>query len=224
MIKDDISALYNTYLAVSRSSRNKPFKIRNDFDKFEDTEEYFHLNKIAMFLRQFPQIKVRQFFSAPFELYKDTEYFDLKFFTTQRAVHAYTTYMKQLQEESPDSEHHIQFIKDSLRFIGMFCIKNGIHLADYITHSGGVTSSWMKHIKEHNVSIYALFEYSQLFDIIRKTPKDELELLLGNILLGLSSYKNKYDMSRDARRVVQEGFKRVAKVVNETVDRNATSN
>ena len=215
-IRDDERGLYNTYLAVSRSSRNKPFKLRQNFDNFESTEEYIHIQKINRFLQQYPQIKSRKFFEAPFALYADTDHFDLKYFTTQRAVHSYTTYMKQLQEESPDSEHHIQFIKDSLRFIGMFCIKNKIPLESYVNHSGGITHSWMAHIKQHNVSIYALFEFPELFNIIRSTPQDELELLLGNILTGLSGYKNRYDTSREARRIVKEGLKRIKGVVNES--------
>ena len=87
--------------------------------------------------------------------------------STQKAINAYTTYMRQLQEESPDSEYHIEFIKNSLRFIGMFCIKNKIPIEKYPTFSSGVTHSWMKHVKEHNISIYVMFDS---IDIILRLP------------------------------------------------------
>lgn len=219
MVSNELKELYNTYLVASRSSRNQPFRIRKNFDGFEDTIEYSYLKRIQRFLYQYPQIKTRLYFEAPYKIYEDTDYFDLKYFTTQKAVYAYTTYMKQLQEESPDSDHHIQFIKDSLRFIGMFCIKNNISLDDYITHSGGATYSWMKHLREHNVSIYALFEYPMLFDIIRSTPRDELDLLLGSINLNIPVYKGRYMSSRNARRIVKEGFKRIKRVIDESVDK-----
>ena len=218
MINEKEKDLYNTYLAVSRSSRNKPFKLRQNFDDFENTPEHINSRKIVRFLSQFPQIKANLFFRAPYELYKDTEYVDLKFYTTQKAVKTYTVYMKQLQEESPDSDHHIQFIKDSLRFIGMFCIKNKIPLEEYVTHSSGATYSWMKHVKEHNISIYVMFEFPNIFDIIRATPNDELDLLLGSIAVGLAGYRNKYSTSKNARRVVKEGFKRIKRVIDESVN------
>ena len=217
MINEEEKQFYNMYLTVSRSCRNKPFTIRKNFDKFEDSSEHLYVKRLCRFFRQFPQIKPRVFFMAPFELYKDIEHIDLKFFTTQKAVGAYTVYMRQLQEESPDSEHHIGFIKDSLRFIGMFCIKNKIPLEEYPTYSGGVTYSWMKHVKEHNVSIYVMFAYPEIFGIIRSTPNDELDLLLGNIAVGLSGYKNRYDTSKEARRIIKEGFKRVKGVVDKSI-------
>ena len=217
MISEKEKEYYNMYLAISRSSRNKAFTIRKDFEGFEDKPEYLHIRRICAFLSQFPQIKPRIFFKAPFELHKDVDYIDLKFFSTQKAVKTYTLYMKQLQEESPDSEHHIGFIKDSLRYIGMFCIKNKIPIEDYPAHSGGATYSWMKHVKEHNVSIYAMFNFPGIIEIIRGTPNDELDLLLGNIAVGLASYKNRYDTSREARRIVKEGFTRIKKVVDKSI-------
>lgn len=210
--------LYNTYIAVSRSLRDKPFRLRQNFEDFENNPDYIYIKKIEYFLRQFPQIKIKHFFSAPYVLYKDVEYFDLKFFATQRAVKAYTVYMNQLQEESPDSDHHIQFIKDSLRFIGMFCIKNKIPLNEYIHHSSGVTYSWMKHVKERSITIYSVFEFPEVFSIIRKCPKDEVDLFLGTLITGLSGYKNDFDKSKNARRIVKEGLKRIKRVVDESIN------
>ena len=217
MITEWEKEYYNMYLAVSRSCRNKPFTIRKNFEDFEDAPEYIHVRRICSFLRQFPQIKPRIFFQAPYELYKDLDYIDLKFFTTQKAVKTYTLYMRQLQEESPDSEHHIEFIKNSLRFVGLFCIKNKIPIEKYPTHSGGATYSWMKHVKEHNISIYVMFDFTEIFGIIYATPNDELDLLLGNVAVGLAAYKNRFDTSKEARRIVREGFKRIKTVVDKSI-------
>lgn len=217
MISDETKEYYNMYLAVSRSSRNKPFTLRKNWDNFDGTEDHLHATRMAKFFQQFPQIKARTFFKAPYELYKDINHIEIKFFTTQKAIGAYTVYMRQMQEESPDSEHHIEFIKNSLRYIGMFCIKNKIPLEKYHTHSGGSTYSWMKHVKEHNISIYVMFYFPDIFGIIRSTPNDELDLLLGNVAIGLASYKNRYDTSKEARRVIKEGFKRVKGVVDKAL-------
>ena len=205
---------YNLYLTTTRSCINKPFKVRENFDGFEETDEYIQVRKLVRFFAQFRQIKPRLFFSAPFKLYKDLSYVPIKFYTTHKATTVYSTYMKQLQEESPDSDHNIQFIKNSLKFIGMFCYKNKISIEEYITYSGGSTYSWMKHIKEHDVSIYTMFYFTNLIDIIQTTPKDELELFLGNIVSNISEYKTRYDTSKNARRIIKEGFSRIGKAIN----------
>ena len=219
MINEKEKEYYNKYLAISRSSRNKAFKLRQNFDEFEGTKEHTYIRRICSFFAQVPQIKPDIFFKAPFELYKDMDYIELKYFTTRKAVNVYSIYMKQLQEESPDSEHHINFIKDSLRFIGMFCIKNNIPLEKYITHSAGTTYSWMKHVKEHNISLYVTFDFENIFDIIGSTPQDELDLLLGEIPKRLGMYKNRYGTSKHARHVVVEGMKRIKRVIDKSVNK-----
>lgn len=216
MISEKEKELYNTYLAVSRTARNQPFTPRKNFDRFEDSQEYLYIHKINEFLTSYPQILPKLFFKAPYELYKDKEYIDLKFYTTGNAIKVYTIYMNQLQEESPDSEYQIQFIKNSLRFIGMFCIENKIPIEEYILHSGGVTYTWMKHIKERKISIYVMFNFSNLFDIIHSIPKDEIDLLLGNIINEISIYKNRYDTSKQARHIIVEGFKRLKNLIDNT--------
>jgi hypothetical protein len=219
MITEEEKELYNTYLIVSRSSRNKPFKTRKNFDGFEETKDYMAVKRLYRFLLQFPQIKPETFFKAPFKLYKDVEYINLNFYNTQKAVKAYTTYMKQLQEESPDSEHHIDFIKRSLRYIGMFCIKNKIPIEEYPTYSSGVTYTWMKHVRDHSISIYVMFYFTDIFDIIYSTLKDELDLLLGNVINNLSIYKNRFNVSKTARHVVNEGFNRIKRVVDKGLNK-----
>ena len=204
---------YNLYLITSRTCRNKPFKIRENFDGFEDKPEYGYLCKVVKFLNEFSQIKPEKYFEAPFKMYADVDYFDLKFFASQKAIKTYTLYMKQRQEESPDSDHHISFIKESLRFIGMFCIKNKISLNDYIRHSGGSTYSWMKHVREHKVSIYSVFEFADMITTVNESPEDERDLLLGSMSKYIYTYKQRYMNSKVAKNVVKEGLIRIRPVI-----------
>ena len=37
----NVPEIYNTYLSISRGSRNKPWKARKDFDGFEKTGDGF---------------------------------------------------------------------------------------------------------------------------------------------------------------------------------------
>ena len=75
----------------------------------------------------------------------------------------------------------------------------------------------MQHVKEHNVSIYVMFYFPNVLTLIRNTPNDELDLFLGSIAKNLASYKNKYDTSKEARRIISEGFSRVKKVMEKSI-------
>lgn len=217
MINKREKDLYNLYLIVSRSSRNLPFKLKQNFDDFDNTPNHLYVKKICNFLLQFPQINPTNFFKAPYMIYTDVEHIGLNFYITQKAITAYTLYMKQIQEESPDSNNNIEFIKNSLKFIGMFCIKNKISIDDYLTYATGITYSWMKHIKEHNISIYVMFIFPNIIEVIQSTPKDELDLLLGSIATNIQTYNNRYDTSKTAKHIVKEGFERVKRVVNKSI-------
>lgn len=213
MVSTTEQRLYNNFLAISRSMRNKPFKLRSDFDKFENTEDHITIKKIANFLQRFPQIKPEIYFKAPFELYKDQEYFDLKYFATQKAIKSYTVYMKQLEEQNPDNQ--IDFIADSLRYIAMFCMKENILVEDYITHKIGLTYSWVKHVKEHNVSIYSLMEYPVEI-LLGKMNSDETGMFLNDLNKYFYSYKMKYIDSKQAKHLVKEGIQKIKNFVKES--------
>jgi len=204
--------LYNTYLHASRTTRGKPFNSRKDFSNISE-EDCFTLKKITNFFNRFPHIKVEYYFRAPYIIYEDQEHFKLDFFAKMSAVKAYTIYMKQIQEKDPDSPEQIQFITDSLKFIGMFCIKNNILLEQYPTFQTGITYNWMKHIKENYISVYSIMEFPNVFEVLKEVPKDEKELFLGKEDANLYLYKIRYLKSTTAKYLVQEGIKRINKHV-----------
>ena len=39
-VSETLKSIYNTHLVVSRRSRNKPFKVRQDFEGFESSEDF----------------------------------------------------------------------------------------------------------------------------------------------------------------------------------------
>jgi hypothetical protein len=204
--------LYNTYLRISRSSRNKPFSYRKDFSDLDDSTA-LHLKRIYNLLSKYPHIKADDYFAAPFKVYPNADFFPLDFFAGMGGVNAYTVYMKQVQEMSPDSNEQIEFIQRSLKYIGMFCIKNGITLKQYPKHKTGVTYSWMKHVKKHEISIYSLMDFPEISNIISNTPEDERELFLGEMSRYFWGYKTKYIQSKLAKEFVEQGLKKVEKVI-----------
>lgn len=217
MLTNTEKNLYNTYLRISRSSRNKPFSYRKDFTDLDDSSILF-TKRIAILLAKYPHIEAEEYFTAPFKIYPTAEYFPLEYFAGMGGVNAYTIYMKQIQEMSPDSDEQLQFIKKSLRFIGQFCIKNNISIEGYPTFKTGVTYDWMKHVKRHEISVYVLMEFPEISNVIREAAEDEKELFLGEVGTYFWGYKTKYMQSTVAKELVREGISKINKIVNSKLD------
>jgi len=205
--------LYNVYLRVSRTARNKPFTYRKDFSDLDDSIQ-LHLNRIYNLLIKYPHIEPDEYFLAPFKVYPNADHFALDYYAGMGAVASYSTYMKQLQEMHPDSDEQLEFIKKSLKYIGSFCIKNKIKLEDYPNFKVGLTYEWMKQIKRHEISIYVLMEFPEISNIIKEVADDEKELFLGEIGKYYLGYKSKYVQSKIAKELVKEGLNKIRKIVN----------
>jgi len=204
--------LYNTYLYVSRTERGKPFSPRKDFSDMDPKKEN-HLRRIANLLTRYPHIDPKIYFKAAYEIYADQEFFELSYFSGMGAVNAYTLFMKKMRELPPDDDHQIERLKESLKFIAKFCYDNKITLKEYITFQTGVTYDWMKHLKRHQISVYALMEFPQVYDTIVSVPEDERELLLGDCGKYFLGYKSKYLKSKKAQHLVSEAIKKIDKII-----------
>ena len=86
-------------------------------------------------------------------MYHDDDAFDLKFYTTPKATRMYGLYVKKKDDESPDSEDQIGFIKSSLLFIYQHCKENQIDLDQYLQNKSGDVSMFILHLREKNLQI-----------------------------------------------------------------------
>jgi len=204
--------VYNKYLAISRSMVGKPFKLRKDFEKFTEHKDYPYVHRLASFFQRFPQIDKQKYFEAPFKIYSDETYFDLKFYISQRAIKSYSIYMKQFRDQMPDSNEQLIFIRDSLRFIAKFCFENKIPIDDYISYRPYSTYSWTQHLKEHKISVYTLFGFEKLQEIINSIPNDEGHLLLGDSIDEIYRYKMRFHNAIKAKQLVQKGIDKIKKL------------
>ena len=186
--------IYNKHLAVSRSLRNKPFKLKGDFTNFENNTKYPSIKRLCIFFNKYPDVDMDTYFMAPYKLYNDTDYFDLAYFASPRAIKAYTTYKNQLLQMSPDKQQNE--VKESLLFISKFCLMNKIQLHEYPTFRfKGMAPEWVYHLKSNKINPFSLMEFRGIFNYINEMPFDERELLLGNFGSNYVDYKSRYNSS-----------------------------
>lgn len=201
---DQEKYIYNKYLATTRSQQDKPFKLRQNFTNFEKSADYISLKKIVLFFNKYNHIKPETFFEAPYKIHTDTAHLPLNYFLTRAAIKCYSLYLKKQQDVSPDKQ--LNSIKDSLHYIGMFCLRHKIDIDRYIYHKTGYTYSWLIHYKNHHINIYSLFELGDIGTIVADLPADEQYIFASDLIKDISAYKIRYYNSPDIKKLVQQGL------------------
>ena len=179
MITEYDKLIYNTFLKTSRQSSKLPFKYRKDFSKLDEST-FIHIKKLASFFKKFPNIKLDEFFSAPYKIYSDESYFPLEFYISLKATKAYTLVQKQVAMADPDCEEQIKFIKTSLVFIYNFCKSKNTSFNNYIIHKTNNEFSFIIHLKERNISIYSLFGFDNFEKAFKSREAEVLKFILGD--------------------------------------------
>jgi hypothetical protein len=200
--------IYNTYLIVSRSQKNQPFKIRKDFTKL-DNKTNFIIKKLYLFFSKYSHIDIKEFFTAPYEMYTQDDYIPLNFYITRKAIKLYTLFKQKQEELSPDKQ--IEEIKKSFQYIGSFCLKNKILLEDYLHHKTGCIYTWMLHYKEHYINVYSLFELGDICKFLTEVSTDEKDILLNNLHNNIAKFKTRYYNSTSTKIYVKQATDSIKK-------------
>lgn len=201
--------IYNTFLSVSRGAKNKPWRPRKDFDGFDKTEDGSFCIRLEMFFKRFPQINPRDFFLAPYKLYKDEDFFNLKFYLTQKAISCYSIVQKQKLEELPDSENQIQGIITSVKFIGNKLVANQISFKDYCNRKNGYTYELVTDYTQNHITLYFLLALPNFDTIFDSMSEQDKELYFKSFYKDIVKFKMRLNTSVRAKKILNESFKRL---------------
>lgn len=196
--------LFNKHLIVSRSERNKPFKIKKDFANVVDTDKHKFLKRISVLFQKHPEIDPDTFFKAPYKLYPDVEYFGLDYFSTMRAIKSYTMYKKQIFLQDPDSQ--IEQVRDSLKFIANFCIENKIYFHQYPYHRSSDLFTWMQHYKQNKINIYSVMEFTNIFSSVKSLAEDVQKFFVGEFIEQFQNLYMLYNKSSQLKPYIKKAL------------------
>jgi hypothetical protein len=189
--------IYNKHLAVSRKIKNKPFKTKKDFSNIINSEKIRYLKRLAIFFKKHPDIDFDIFFSAPYKLYPDVEYFGLDYFSTLRAIKSYTLYKKMVSLQKPDEQ--LEHIKKSLEFIAKFCINHNLYFHQYSQHRTADLYTWMKHYKENKINIYVMFAFSNILTSVKSLAHDVQRFFLSEFVDQFEHYYSNFANSTETK-------------------------
>lgn len=201
--------IYNSYLKVTRSNSELPYKLRKNFEKVDD-KLYVALKKLSSFFKRYPHIKIEDFFRAPYSLYPDEKYFPIEYFYSLKAIKSYTLFNKQQTNLDPDSDEQLNSIKNSLIFIKSFCRDNNLNVENYIFHKTKNEYSFILHLKEHNVNVYTLLGFNNFEKILRGCNPDITKFIIGeDIYNNIQVFRTRLYNSKKASKVVEYGLKKI---------------
>lgn len=90
--------IYNSWLATTRSKQGKPFKIRKQWNGFEDKPEYMYIKKLAKLFKVYDNINIDEWFEAPYIIYPEKIQYDLKFYTLMKQYSIYRLYKQKINK------------------------------------------------------------------------------------------------------------------------------
>lgn len=189
---DSQKRIYNSHLAISRKMRDKPFRIRKDFSDM-DQSKLDYLASLERFFNSYNNIKIDDYFSAPYRIFEDTDYFDLEFFLTSKAKKAYSQYMKKIEMDDPDSESSLKRLVDSLKFVKNFCKEKGLTLEQYPVYIESNLPCMIDHLKNHHINMYCLHALG-----VSKIEVENriLDFIFSDFWITFQKTKNKYFLSK----------------------------
>jgi hypothetical protein len=187
--------------------RDKPFRIRKDFSDM-DQSKLDQLASLERFFNNYQNIKIDDYFSAPYAIFKDDDYFDLLFFTTQKSKKIYAEYMKKVEIDDPDSESSLQRLANSLKFIRNFCKEKSLTLDQYPLYIESNLPCIVEHLKNHDINMYALHSLG-----VSKLGVENriLDFIFSDFWITFQKTKNKFYLSKKMKEFAKQATQKIQK-------------
>lgn len=217
-----IEKIYNTYLKTSRTQNNKPFRYRQNFEGFEKEPNYLPALKLKSFFARNPQIKIEDFFLAPYVIFENDKeaFYNLNFYNSLQAIKVYTLFSKRSMNEDPDSDFQLQKITDGLKYIKEFCLEKKIPLSEYLKYKSANVNDFLVHLSHKNISIYNLFPLRDLDRMLRTYDFELLSFILNDLAPRISYFRTKFLASKKAKALSVAGLTKIEKNIKNQLDIN----
>jgi len=205
--------LYNLHLKISRLKNKQPYTLRKNFANIDEST-CIYLKRISTLLKKHTHIVPEDFFSAPFTIYPDENYFDLQYFTTLKAVKSYTLFQKRIQSLTPDDDEQILRIQKSLKHILDFCREKDIMLLDYLNIKSESIPYFLLHLKEYYVNIYTLHGLDDFEKKFKAVDSEIIKFMFDEqIYEQIRTAKIKLLGSKKAIHLVTSGMQRISNIL-----------
>lgn len=216
MVTDLEKKIYNAWLKAIATQQGRPFSYKKNWDSFEKDSKYPLVKRIANLMFKFKEINIEDFFNAPYGLFgNEGSTYPLDFYVSQRSLGIYKQYLKKKELDGDiDNNKTIQIeIKNSLKFLGNFFIRNNIKsVRDYLSYQGLSGPMFVEHLKNRNVSIYVYIGMKGFYAALQQLENDIRSLFLGGYVDNYIKYKSNLDNSKSTKQLIEKGLSSIEKI------------
>ena len=212
MISEKEKSIYNAFLIANRKSKNKPFKLRKNFSNL-DPEITVYIKRLKMLFERNSSIDLDTYFQAPYVIYGKDEYFDLKFYTTRRALKCYTSFVREREKQDPDSAEMVDRCKACCAFVYNYCLTNNITLDEYKASTNNNIPLALQHLKEHKINFYTLHGL-ECEKKIKEIGIDLLDFFVSDFIITMNETRINFMKSQRLKDVVRKSLAIINKQLN----------
>jgi hypothetical protein len=171
-----------------------------------DQTKLDRLASLERFFNSYQNIKIDDYFAAPYVIFEDDDYFDLDFYLTSKAKKAYSQYMKKIEMDDPDSESSLNRLVDSLKFVKNFCKEKNLTLKEYPLYIEDALPNMIDHLKNHHINMYALHSLG-----VTKIEVENriLDFIFSDFWISFQKTKNKFYLSKKMKEFSKQAIDKV---------------
>ena len=162
---DKQKLIYNMYLQASSLGVGHPFKLRKNFDGFEDTnaEDYMCILKLEKIFSDLPGLNIYDYFAAPYKQYGQQldMKLDLKWYLGFKAMKAYKmTFYTQFEHNTLSNEETKNDIVSDFDKIASAIRENKITLREILKSDDDVIPpKWVDMYYKHYISDWFIIAF-----------------------------------------------------------------
>ena len=205
-------SIYNTHLKVSRSHKNKPWRPRENFDKISPVEEEL-LKKIGNILSS-KNIQADLYFKAPYDLWKDKDYYPLEYFGKFKAVKAYNLWIEKLFIEEPDNEVVVNMVKDGFLFIFKRCKENNLKSIESYFKLQSYYPEFLIALSEKQINYYNILPINNYDTLLKQYPKEDIDFIVSGFYNNINTLRTRYYRTEKLKKLNEKIITKLNKILN----------
>jgi hypothetical protein len=120
--------------------------------------------------------------------------------------------MKEREISNPDSQEVIESVKEGLKFIAKYCIKNSLNIDEYTKHYTNNMPTCLLHLQEHKLNFYTLHAL-EVEQTIKSIEKDVLDFIVKDFQTIFVNTRTKFYGSLKLKSIARDTKQKVKQIV-----------
>jgi len=203
--------IYNTYLKVTRTALNKPWRPRKNFDDISPVEEEY-LKKINSLTIKY-NIELDNYFQAPYNLWEDKSHKPIEYYTKFKAVKTYRLWIEKLLFEQPEHKIIIDLVKNGFYFIYKRCKELNLKSIEKYFEHKTYYPEFLIALQEQNITYYNILSVNNYDTVLKNYIKDDIDFIVPNYYNNINSLRSRYYRSGKLKQINTKIIKELNKIL-----------